>query len=74
MKCYACGNDPIRSCPRCGKLYCADHGNRSVWNGPVCEDCAPLLSAVSCLTCGIVAVLFGGLLLMMLGFFAHRPY
>lgn len=27
MQCYACTDDAVRECPRCGALYCDDHGD-----------------------------------------------
>lgn len=34
MICYACSNQAVATCPRCGRAYCADHGS------DICAYCA----------------------------------
>jgi nucleoid-associated protein YgaU len=40
MKCYACDRDAVHECRRCGRLYCADHGDE------LCAECLRPASAL----------------------------
>jgi LysM repeat protein len=41
MECYACDQEAIQRCSRCGNAYCADHGDDPTVSGgeAFCTDC-----------------------------------
>lgn len=40
MKCYACQEDAVAECRRCGRLYCDEHGDE------LCAECLKPVSAL----------------------------
>ena len=40
MQCFKCDQDAVQECPRCGALYCDDHG------GALCDRCMDPVLAV----------------------------
>lgn len=40
MQCFKCDQDAVQECPRCGALYCDDHG------GTLCDRCMDPVLAV----------------------------
>ena len=67
MECYACDQEAIERCSRCGNLYCADHGDASPAAGaqPFCAEC---LDPVNATPSGVAfrASLFGLLIASVL--------
>ena len=47
MECYACDQEAIERCSRCGNLYCAAHGDASPAAGaqPFCGECLDPVNA-----------------------------
>jgi LysM repeat protein len=53
--CFACEREPTQQCPRCGRLYCDEHG------GDVCDACLEPVSGLPSLTLyrgSLLALLF----------------
>ena len=67
MECYACDQEAIERCSRCGNLYCAAHGDASPAAGaqPYCTEC---LDPVNATPSGVAfrASLFGLLIASVL--------
>ena len=67
MECYACDQEAIERCSRCGNLYCAAHGDASPAAGaqPFCAEC---LDPVNATPSGVAfrASLFGLLIASVL--------
>ena len=67
MECYACDQEAIERCSRCGNLYCAAHGDASPAAGaqPFCGEC---LDPVNATPSGVAfrASLFGLLIASVL--------
>ena len=67
MECYACDQEAIERCARCGNLYCAAHGNAAPADGAqaLCADC---LDPVNATPSGVAfrASLFGLLIASVL--------
>lgn len=56
MQCYACELDAVQECPRCGALYCDDHGEALCDR---CQDPALALPSYQIYRGSIIALLIG---------------
>jgi LysM repeat protein len=74
MECYACDQEAIERCSRCGNLFCAAHGDASPASAqPFCAEC---LDPVNATPSGVAfrASLFGLLIASVLAlWFLIRP-
>jgi len=73
MECYACDQEAVERCSRCGNLFCAAHGDANPEAQPFCAEC---LDPVNATPSGVVfrASLFGLLIASVLAlWFLIRP-
>jgi hypothetical protein len=73
MECYACDQEAVERCSRCGNLFCNQHGDPNPAAQPFCAEC---LDPVNATPSGVVfrASLFGLLIASVLAlWFLVRP-